>query len=91
MRDECLAVNALLDTHVLLWLVDDPVRLPGRVAELCEDERNELAVSIASFWEIAIKMSLGKIELADNALARLKNWCDENAVRIMPVEVAHCR
>jgi PIN domain nuclease of toxin-antitoxin system len=84
-------MKALLDTHTLLWLVDDPEKLPARVITICEDGQNELFISIASFWELAIKMSLGKIELDDNALARLKTWCDENAVQLLPISVNHCQ
>ncbi len=62
-------MRALLDTHTLLWLAGNPSQLPPRVITLCEDENNALYVSIASFWELAIKMSLGKIELAEDALA----------------------
>lgn len=84
-------MKALLDTHTLLWLVDNPEKLPTRVITICEDGQNELFISIASFWELAIKMSLGKIELDANALARLKTWCDDNAVQLLPISINHCQ
>lgn len=84
-------MKALLDTHTLLWLVGEPEKLPVRVTDICEDGQNALYISIASFWELAIKMSLGKIELDDNALARLKTWCDENAVQLLPISLKHCQ
>ena len=84
-------MRALLDTHTLLWLVDSPDKLPATVTAICEDENNALFISIASFWELAIKMSLGKIELDDNALARLKTWCDDNAVQLLPISLSHCQ
>lgn len=84
-------MRALLDTHTLLWLVDNPDKLPATVAAICEDENNALFISIASFWELAIKMSLGKIELDDNALAHLKTWCDDNAVQLLPISLSHCQ
>lgn len=83
-------MKALLDTHALLWLVDNPARLPATVVSLCEEESNALFVSIASYWELAIKMALGKISLADDGLAQLKNWCDENAVQLLNIDVRHC-
>jgi len=82
-------MNALLDTHALLWLADDPQRLPGSIVALCEDETNELSVSIASFWELSIKMSLGKITLGEDALSRLSRWCHDNAINILPIELSH--
>ncbi|MFY9261939.1 MAG: type II toxin-antitoxin system VapC family toxin [Gallionella sp.] len=84
-------MRALLDTHTLLWLAGNPSQLPPRVVALCEDENNALYVSIASFWELAIKMSLGKIELAEDALAQLETWCLANAISLLPVELSHCQ
>ncbi|MBU0656393.1 MAG: type II toxin-antitoxin system VapC family toxin [Gammaproteobacteria bacterium] len=84
-------MKALLDTHTLLWLVDSPEKLPSIVATICEDGNNELYISIASFWELAIKMSLGKIELESNALERLKSWCDDNAIQLLPISIKHCQ
>ncbi len=74
----------------MLWLVDRPKKLPVNVSSFCEDENNELYISIASFWELSIKMSIGKIELEEKALYRLKHWCDENAVKILPISLPHC-
>jgi PIN domain nuclease of toxin-antitoxin system len=84
-------MRALLDTHTLLWLVDSPDKLPPTVTAICEDENNALYISVASFWELSIKMSLGKIELEDNALARLQTWCDDNTVQLLPIQVSHCQ
>ena len=51
----------LLDTHVLLWWRDaSPLLSPLASAEIAAGE-NEVLVSIASFWEITIKRSLGKL------------------------------
>lgn len=51
-------MRLLLDTHVFLWIQTSPERLKRQLA-LVEDERNELIVSAASSWEIAIKHQLG--------------------------------
>lgn len=83
-------MKAILDTHTLLWLVDRPEKLPEKVITFCENENNELYISIASFWELSIKISIGKIKLGTDALIRLKNWCDENAVTILPISILHC-
>ncbi|MBN1611609.1 MAG: type II toxin-antitoxin system VapC family toxin [Polyangiaceae bacterium] len=53
----------VLDTCVLLWLAAEPLRLSTRVRDRLLDERNELAVSAISAWEIAIKTARGKLEL----------------------------
>lgn len=83
-------MKAILDTHTLLWLVDESDKLPKAVRTFCEDTENELYLSIASLWELSIKMSLGKIELPENALLKLKQWCDNNAVSILPINLHHC-
>ena len=52
----------LLDTHTFLWFVNDPSQLPAHVNQLIE-EADDVFVSIASFWEMAIKSSKGKLGL----------------------------
>ncbi len=55
-------MRLLLDTHVFLRLLSSPERLGGALSTL-EDPGNELLVSSASSWEIAIKVRLGRLEL----------------------------
>lgn len=57
-------MKALLDTHVWLWMLTDPSRL-GDQRSVIEDGRNELLLSAASSWEIAIKFALGRLPLPD--------------------------
>lgn len=52
----------LLDTHVLLWTLDAPERLPADVAAQIESSGNHVYFSAASIWEIAIKTALGKLD-----------------------------
>lgn len=54
-------MRLLLDTHILLWLMQDDPRLSQRAHEII-DNATEVFVSAASMWEIAIKWRLGKIE-----------------------------
>jgi PIN domain nuclease of toxin-antitoxin system len=54
-------VRFLLDTHILLWSLDTPERLPCSVREHLESTSTEVYFSAASIWEIAIKSALGKI------------------------------
>lgn len=50
-------MNYLLDTHLLIWAAVDSDRLPKRAIEIISDSANPLWVSVASFWEVAIKRS----------------------------------
>ena len=48
-------MKLLLDTHVILWALEDSPRLPLHIRELIKEESNEIYVSAVSLWEIAIK------------------------------------
>ncbi|MGH9843637.1 MAG: type II toxin-antitoxin system VapC family toxin [Blastocatellia bacterium] len=54
----------LLDTHAFLWAVSAPASLSATARQEIEDLQHELLVSTASLWEIAIKFSLGKLQLS---------------------------
>jgi PIN domain nuclease of toxin-antitoxin system len=54
-------VVVLLDTHVLLWALDTPERLPKAIIDQIEAPETEVYFSAASIWEIAIKSSSGKV------------------------------
>ena len=69
-------MRLLLDTHILLWALDDPGRLDLATRDLLEDAANEVLFSAASIWEIAIKVCLGRADfpvrpetIADSARA----------------------
>lgn len=67
--------SLLVDTNVIVWLLlGDRCRVSETARDALEDERNRVAVSAVSVWEIAIKRSLGKLRIEDGwsrALARL--------------------
>ena len=65
-------MRLLLDTHTLLWLItDNPTVLRG-IREAVNDPANEVFVSAASVWEIAIKRSLGRLDAPENLVEQLK-------------------
>jgi PIN domain nuclease of toxin-antitoxin system len=47
-------VRLLLDTHAFLWWISDDPRLPAKARKLISGERNEVFLSVASAWELAI-------------------------------------
>lgn len=55
-------MNYLLDTHVLLWILVNPDKVPAPMRRLIEDTGNRVWFSAASIWEIAIKHSLAKAD-----------------------------
>ena len=56
----------LLDTHILLWWLENPRQLSRQTKRVIEDGRNHIYVSAAVAWEIAIKKSLGKLQRTDD-------------------------
>jgi PIN domain nuclease of toxin-antitoxin system len=54
----------LVDTHTLIWAVDDPARLGMRAAQELRNLSNDVLVSVATVWEISIKYGLGKLALS---------------------------
>lgn len=55
-------MRLLLDTHLMLWWLTGDRRLPKQADQLIADSDNEVYVSAASIWEVAIKSALGRIE-----------------------------
>ena len=53
----------LLDTHIVLWLAENSPKLSNTAKTIVLDEANEKYVSIASCWEVSIKLSLNKLDL----------------------------
>lgn len=66
-------MKLLLDTHVLLWSATDPGRIDEETRSAIEDGANDLLVSVVSAWEIAVKQSLGKLDLPKPA----ERWLPE--------------
>ena len=78
-------MRLLLDTHVLLWILGDRSRIGPRVEEEYIDPRNEVVVSAASAWEVAIKQSLGKLELPAPAETWLPDKVEGAGMDFIPV------
>jgi len=80
----------LLDTHALLWLLTDDPRLSVAAKEAYLAPDVSVSLSLASVWEIAIKVSLGKLEVAEPLETLLPRELRENAIQLLPIEMDHC-
>ena len=78
----------LLDTHVFLWLQTEPERL-GPHLPLVEDPDEELFLSAASSWEIAIKQGLGKLALPEPPAQYVPQRMKQSGVLALPIEHSH--
>jgi PIN domain nuclease of toxin-antitoxin system len=82
-------VRLLLDTHAFLWfLLDDP-KLRVTARSLIADPNNEIEVSPATYWEIAIKIALRKYALPEPFEVFMEREIVINDFRILPIELKH--
>ncbi len=87
-------MNLILDTHIILWWMDDSDLLPKRYHRAISDINNICFVSAASIWEISIKSSIGKLDIPDNYMEVLFDqnfkelpisWQHTDRVRSLPM------
>lgn len=81
-------MRLLLDTHVFIWMDRQPDRLPTRVYEACQNAENSLFLSMASVWEMQIKLGLGKLQLS-RPLRQVVEEQGLNGVEILPIKLTH--
>ena len=82
-------MNILLDTHVFLWFVGDSPRLSNRAKTLIEAEDSQPFLSIASLWEMAIKISLGKLKFEQPFEAFIPQQLAVNGIGILNISLEH--
>ena len=82
-------MKLLLDTHIFIWWADQPEKLSRTTLSALEDEANELLLSVASVWEMQIKILLGKLKLSLSLKEILKNQQETNDLTVSPVTLTH--
>jgi PIN domain nuclease of toxin-antitoxin system len=82
-------VRLLLDTHVWLWWNTEPEKLSTTVRRQIGDPANEVFLSAASVWELAIKRRLGKLSLPEPVSAYVRRRLETDDIRGLPVSVEH--
>jgi len=82
-------VKYLLDTHCWLWLQVEPERIAARTLDALADSRNEIFLSAASSWEIAIKYSLGKLLLPQPPREYVASRMQRSGTSGLPIQHAH--
>lgn len=82
-------MRALLDTHAFLWWIADDSRLSKKAREIIADGHNELFLSAASGWEMAIKARLGKLQLSDPLERFVPEQLIINGIEGLPVQMRH--
>ena len=79
-------MDLLIDTHVLIWFITDDIKLPPKTRQIIENIENDCFVSIATYWEIAIKHSLGRLDL-NSGLENIFQIIEETGFETLPITV----
>jgi PIN domain nuclease of toxin-antitoxin system len=82
-------MNLLLDTHTFLWLVEGGPKLSAAAQAALADPANELYLSAASVWELAIKTGNKKLVLSDPLDLFVGKWTVAYQLAPLPIETAH--
>lgn len=79
----------LLDSQVLLWFAGDESRLSKKALAALLDGKNELWLSIASIWELSIKLSIEKLRLKEDLETLIEKQISNNRLQILTISLAH--
>lgn len=78
-------MRLLLDTHVLLWALENPSLLRAETRAAIESPRTPVLVSTASAWEIGVKVSVGKLRIPPDLADQLR----QARIILLPVTIEH--
>jgi PIN domain nuclease of toxin-antitoxin system len=82
-------MKLLLDTHTFVWFIDGNHNLSVEARNLIEDWRNQRFLSMASLWEMSIKVSLSKLELKMSFTELVKREVYRNAIELLEIRPEH--
>lgn len=82
-------MKLLLDTHAFIWWDSEPGKLSSRVFTLCQDRGNSLLLSVASVWEMQIKLQLDKLKLTLPLSELMESQQRANHLELVPVLLPH--
>lgn len=82
-------MRVLLDTQVFLWVVSGAPDLSAKARRIVLDAGNDLYLSLVSAWEMAIKISLGKLKLTDPIESFIPDELQANDIRLLEIDFRH--
>ncbi len=82
-------MNLLLDSHAFVWTHEEPHKLSVNVALEILNPSNQIFLSVASVWELQIKIKLGKFSFSDTLENVIIQEQQTNNLQILPVELSH--
>ncbi len=82
-------MRLLLDSHTLIWAVDEPTKLSATAAAALQDPGNDLIVGAGSIWEIAIKVGLKKLTLSQHFRPWIEKAIADLGASLLPTTIEH--
>ena len=82
-------MKLLLDTHALIWFLENDPKLSAAAREVIEEPANKRWVSIASGWEMAIKSQMGKLDLPRPFEVLFPRTLEALGFSIPPIQAGH--
>ncbi|MDZ7656963.1 MAG: type II toxin-antitoxin system VapC family toxin [Sulfurimicrobium sp.] len=82
-------MRLLLDTHVFLWWVNDAPELSAKARAAIRKGQNECFLSVASAWEMAVKVSTGKLALSQSVERFIPEQLAANGFRLLEIDFRH--
>ena len=79
----------LIDTHTFLWIIEDNKNLTEKVRTIYIDNSNEIYLSVASIWEMAVKISLNKLSIRGQLVKFIDRHAIENNIRLLSIQPHH--
>lgn len=77
-------MDLLIDTHAVIWFITDDSKLPLKTKKIIENSENNCFVSIATYWEIAIKNSLGRLNM-NSDLESIFRVIENTGLELLPI------
>jgi len=82
-------MRVLIDSHALIWAVDEPARLGKAAASTLQDPANELLLSAGTTWELGIKVGLKKLTLTTAYRVWMMKAIGDLSLSVLPISVDH--
>src|SRR5262249_40034133 len=79
----------LLDTHAFLWFLADAPELRAQARSHIEDDANEIVLSVASLWEMAIKISVERLSISGPFDQFITEQLANNSIGLLQIILAH--
>lgn len=81
-------MRILIDTHILVWQAEGDEKLPLEWRQIISDPSNSISISVVSFWEIAIKISRGKLSIS-KTIEEMIGAVELSNISVLPIRSSH--